>query len=446
MTTRLIDALVTTDALAEVFGDRSIVQTMLDVEAALARAQAELGVIPATAADAIAKAASADHIDVASLAGGARRSGTAVIALVDALVARVRAIDARAAGFVHWGATSQDIADTALVLLVGRAAAVLARDQAALSAALADLSDRHAADVMLGRTLLQPAAPITFGLKVAGWLAALTRGWARLHAAVADASVVQFGGAAGTLASLGDRGLAVSDALAREIGLAAAEPWHAHGDRLASVVAACGIYSGALGKMASDIALLMQAEVAEVAEPGGGSSAMPHKRNPSGCARALAAASRLPGLVSTSVAGLIREHERAVGAWQIEWPTVADALQATGAALESMRDVAAGLSVDPARMRANLAAVNGSIFAERLMLAAAPALGRDQARSLAAEVASRARTTGEPLAKIVGRTPELAAALSAQDLESLDRPQGYLGQAEFWRSRMVAAARAARSR
>ncbi len=446
MTARLIDALVTTDALAEVFGDRSIVQTMLDVEVALARAQAHLGIIPATAAEVIAKAAKADDIDVAALIDGARRSGTSVIALVEALTARVEALDGKAAGFVHWGATSQDVADTTLVLLVRRAATVLGRDHDSLSEALADVSDRHASDVMIGRTLLQPAAPITFGLKVAGWLAALTRSYARLHAAVADASIIQFGGATGTLGSLGDRGLEASEAFAQQLGLGTDAPWHGHGDRLASVVAACGIYAGELGKMASDVALLMQAEVAEAAEPGGGSSAMPHKRNPSSCARALAAASRLPGLVSTAVGGLIREHERAVGAWQVEWPTVADSLQATGAALESMRHLAAGLSVDPVRMRANLAAAGGSIFAERVMLAAAPALGRDRARALAAEVASRARASGEPIGKIIGRTPELTAVLSAHDLESIDRPEAFLGQAEAWRSRMVAAARAAIAR
>ena len=288
--------LATTDALDAVFSDTSIVQAMLDVEAALARAEAKAGVIPKDAAEAIGRAATARDFDAATLVREARASGTIAVPLVAVLTERVRAFNVDAARFVHWGATSQDIVDTALVLLINRASASLAADHARLSSALRTVSDRHAGDVMLGRTLLQPAPPTTFGLKAAGWLAGASRGWSRFKHARHEACVLQFGGASGTLAALGDRGLVVADALARELGLPAPDaPWHAYRDRLAALVAACGIYTGVLGKMARDVSLLMQSEVGEAAEPGGGSSTMPHKQNPVGCAIALAAATRMPG-------------------------------------------------------------------------------------------------------------------------------------------------------
>ena len=340
MSSRLIDSLATTDALAGIFSDRSLVQAMLDFEAALAGAEAKAGVIPASAAASIAAAASADGIDGAAIARDARASGTVSIPLVKALTARVHAADAESARYVHFGATSQDVSDSAMALAIGRARATLAADHDRLERGLRQLSDSHAGTVMLGRTLLQPAPPITFGLKVAHWVAALTRGWARINAAVDTAAILQFGGASGTLAALGDRGPAVSRALADDLGLRAPEaPWHAHRDRLAALVAACGIYTGTLGKIARDVSLLMQDETSEVAEPGGGSSTMPNKRNPAGCAIALAAATRLPGLVAAFLTGMVQEHERAVGGWHAEWPTIAAAIQTTGSALAAMVDV-----------------------------------------------------------------------------------------------------------
>ena len=366
----------------------------------------------------------ARDFDAADLARDARRSGTIAIPLAAALTARVRALVPEAARFVHWGATSQDIVDTALVLLVGRASIVMATDHARLAGALRALSDRHAADVMLGRTLLQPAPPITFGLKAAGWFAGVQRSWSRLERARREASVLQLGGASGTLAALDDKGLAVASALARELGLSCPEaPWHTYRDRLAAFVAACAIYAGVLGKMARDVSLLMQFEVAEAAEPGGLSSTMPHKRNPAGCAVALAAAARLPGLTATVLAGLVQEHERSVGAWHAEWPTTSDAVQATGAALAAMGEVAEGLSVDPARMRANLEATNGTIFAERVMMRAGGALGRDTAHALLTDVLARARATGERFADVLRATPEITRVLSEEDLRSFDNPQ-----------------------
>jgi 3-carboxy-cis,cis-muconate cycloisomerase len=439
MAPQITNMLATTDALDAVFSDASIIQAMLDVEAALARAEARAGVIPKGAAEAIGRAASARDFDAATLAREARASGTIAVPLVAILTERVRAFDTDAARFVHWGATSQDIVDTALVLLINRASSSLATDHARLSGALRTISDRHAGDVMLGRTLLQPAPPTTFGLKAAGWLAGASRSWSRFKRARLEACVLQFGGASGTLAALGDRGLVVADALARELGLPAPDaPWHAYRDRLAAMVAACGIYTGVLGKMARDVSLLMQAEVGEAAEPGGGSSTMPHKQNPVGCAIALAAATRMPGIVSAALSGLVQEHERAVGSWHAEMPIVAGAIQTTGAALAAMSDVASHLTVDPERMRANIDRTNGAIFAERAMIRAGIALGRDEAHGLIRGAIQRTRTSGEPLGRALRATPEIARVLSEDDLRMIDEADSYLGMAETFRRRLLA--------
>jgi 3-carboxy-cis,cis-muconate cycloisomerase len=331
----------------------------------------------------------------------------------------------------------------------------LKRDHQALSAQLRQLSDRHADTVMLGRTLLQPAPPITFGLKAAGWYASLCRSWARVEQAWHDAARIQLGGASGTLAALGDRGMDVVDALGDPLpeltsGIPfggprlmlppAAAPWHTARDRYAALVTGCAIYGGVLGKIARDVSLMMQVEVGEAREAGGGSSAMPHKQNPSGCARALAAASRLPGLAATMLAGMVQEHERAVGAWQAEWPTMVDTLQATGAALEAMRDVAAGLTVDPDRMRTNLDATRGAVLSERLFLLAVPALGRSRAHALVSDALAASRESGDTLAAAARAIPELASAIAAADLHALDNPRSYLGAAEALRRRLLASA------
>ena len=438
MPSRLIDSLATTDALAEVFSDQSLLQAMLDFEAALARAEAKAGVIPSRAADAIASAALAEGLDAAAIAREARSSGTVSIPLVRALTARVQAADAASARFVHFGATSQDVADSAMVLTLQRTHPILAADHARLERTLRELSDRHARTVMLGRTLLQPAPPITFGLKVAGWVAALRRGWRRVDAAASDAAVLQFGGASGTLAALGDRGLDVSCALAGELGLRNPEaPWHAHRDRLASLVCACGLYTATLGKIARDISLLMQEEVGEVAERGGGSSTMPHKRNPAGCAAVLAASMRLPGLVAAFLTGMVQEHERAVGGWHAEWPTIAAAVQATGSALEAMADLAGELTVYPDRMRANIERTNGAIFAERVMMSMAERIGRESAQLIVSDALARSREAGTTFRNALMAMPDVVDALPAETLRRIDVPEHYLGAAETLRVQLL---------
>lgn len=435
---RLIDSLSTTAELAAIFSDASVLDAMLAVEATLARVQAAAGVIPSQAADAIAACARADLFDAAVIAAEARASATLIVPLVRELRNRVRARDPEAAGFVHWGATSQDISDTALVLLLVRVREVLARDHARLQQALRALSDAHASTVMLGRTLLQPAMPITFGLKVAGWHGATARNWIRLSASWDEAATLQFGGAVGTMAALGDRGPEIAKAVAAALGLRYPDaPWHSHRDRLAAVVTGCGIYTAALGKIARDISLLMQYEVHEVSEPGGGSSSMPQKKNPSGSAVVLAAATRLPGLVAAFLSGMVQEHERAVGGVQAEWPTVADVVQSTGAALASLVGTIEGLRIDAHAMRAHIESTQSTVFAERAMMLLGPQLGRDTAARLVKDALEAAQKSGTRFGEALREMPEVSRALSPDLLEHIDRPEDYLGAAETFRRRLL---------
>jgi 3-carboxy-cis,cis-muconate cycloisomerase len=443
---RLIESLSTTSALAELFSDRSILQAMLDFETALARVQGALQVIPQSAADAIARSAKAEDFDAVALAEAALRAGTPAIPLVQQLTERVRLLDPAAAGYVHWGATSQDVCDTALVLLLCRAKSILGSDLTRLEQALVRLSEQHSRTVMLGRTLMQPAPPITFGLKAAGWLGVVHRSRLRLEGAFEQTQVLQFGGASGTLAALGDQGLAVAEALTRELNLALPDaPWHAHRDRFGVLICACGVLAGALAKMARDIVLLAQEEVKEVAEGKsegrGGSSAMPHKRNPIGCITALAAAGRVPALVSSFLSGMVQEHERAAGAWQAEWSIVTGVIGATGLAAASMAEVAEGLTVDAARMRTNIEATRGAVFAERAAILLARKLGRDAAHKLLEQATRQATEQGRRLSEVLREMGEVTDAVNSAALDDLEQPEQYLGSAEEFRRRLLAAAR-----
>jgi 3-carboxy-cis,cis-muconate cycloisomerase len=442
MPARLIESLATTGPLADLFSDHSLIQAMLDFEAALARAEARCGILPQAAADTIAATAKASAFDAAALAQGSLRAGTYGLPLAKALTERVRVTSPEAARFVHWGATSQDVADTALVLLLKRAWPLLDADFTRLQQALHRLADQHSKTMMLGRTLLQAAPPVTFGLKAAGWLGAMMRDWRRLNIAWDEALVVQFGGASGTLAALGERGPAVGQALAQELGLAYPEaPWHTQRDRLAALVCACGILTASLGKMARDISLLMQGEVAEAAEPGGdgrgGSSTMPQKRNPIACAITLAAANRVPGLVSAFLSGMVQEHERGVGGWQAEWPTVAGLIQATGLAVVSMAEVSEGLTVDEVRMRANIQSTQGAVFAEKAMMLLSERLGRDVAHKLLEEATRKSAAQGRRLAAVLAEMPEIKSHIEPAVLQQLESPEQYLGAAEEFRAGLL---------
>ena len=443
MSARLIEGLATTPALAAVFSDESVLRAMLDFEAALARAEAKLGIIPAGAARAITASAKPANFDISALADETFRSGTPAIPLVKALTDQVRKTDADAARFVHWGATSQDVADSAMSLLLKAAEPILNRGLLRLEKALRDLTERHRNSVMVGRTLLQAAPPVTFGLKAAGWLGSVHRGRHRLENTFRTATVLQFGGASGTLASLGNHGIAVVEALGTELGLkTSAAPWHTQRDELATLICACGVLTGSLGKMARDVALLMQNEVGEANEPAGegrgGSSTMPNKRNPVACSLTLAAAHRVPGLVASFLSAMVQEHERAVGGWQAEWPLVAGVVQSTGVAIASMAEAAEGLSVDTKKMRANIESTNGLIFAERAMMLLGSKVGRDVAHKILELAANKSVNEGKTLAAVLADIPEVTAHLSSADLNQLEAPEQYLGSAEAFRDALVA--------
>src|SRR5262249_24661993 len=397
MSVPIIESLTTTEPLSELFTDASVLRAMLEFEVALARAESKLGVIPVGAADAIAAAADPAAFEVEALSRDALRAGTPSIPLVKRLTALVRSRDEAAAGFVHLGATSQDVSDTALILLLQCAQRLIEADLTRVEQALITFSEKHSNTVMLGRTLLQPALPITLGLKAAGWFGAIRRNHERLSQTFAEALTLQFGGAAGTLAALEDLGVGVAERLPVELGIACPDaPWHTHRDRLAALVCACGVTAGSLGKIARDISLLMQAEVAEAAEPEshgrGGSSTMPHKRNPIGCAVTIAAANRVPGLVSTYLSSMVQEQERSLGGVQAEWSTIAAVSQATGLAAASIAEIVEGLTVDTDRMQQNIDSTQGTIYAERAMILLAPAIGRDRAHLLLEEAARLAVT------------------------------------------------------
>ena len=432
----LIDCLATTDALAEVFSDDSVLGAMLEFEAALARASAQAGVIPAAAAAVITEAAERGGFNASDIMREARSGATPAIPFVKALRARVRERDPAAAAYVHAGATSQDITDTALVLLLRRAHHIISADHERLERALRALSERHAGTVMLGRTLLQPATPTTFGLKVAAWAAPIVRSWRRLDRAWTRAMVIQLGGAAGTLAALGDSSPQIAESAARDLDLRPAPPWHTDRDRPGALIADCGLYVAALGKPARDVALLMQAEVQEAAEPGGGSSTMPQKRNPSGCALVLAAAARTPGLVASYLTAMTQEHERGVGGIQTEWPIVSATVQSTGTAVAALASVIEGLAVDPARMRANLEATGGTIFAERAVMLLAPSLGRDRAEQLVAEAIAASRSSDVPFAAAL-KNAGAEKAVPSGVLDGIDEPARYLGSAERFRMQLL---------
>lgn len=442
MSVPLIDSLASTEPLANLFSDISILQAMLDFEVALARVESRLGIIPAAAADAIVAAAKPEAFDLADLSRGALRAGTPSIPLVKALTEAVRSKSEAAAGFVHWGATSQDVSDTALMLLLKRAQPLIAADLARTEKAFHAFSEQHRDTAMLGRTLLQAGPPITLGLKAAGWFATVRRGHQRLVRAFDEALLLQFGGAVGTLAALGDQGLNVAQELATELDLSCPEaPWHTHRDRLADLMCACGVIAGSLGKIARDISLLMQNEVGEAAEPDGdgrgGSSTMPHKRNPIGCAVTLAAASRVPGLVSSCLSSLTQEHERSVGGNQSEWPTVSAIVQATGVAAASIAEIAEGLTVDAERMRQNIDATRGTIYGEKAMMLLATAIGRDKAHHLLDQAARDSLAKKRPLADVLAEMPEVTKHLDRKALQQLTTAADYLGSAEIFRKRLL---------
>ena len=436
----VLGALYGTDAMRAAMGERAFLAAMLAVEAALARAQARLGIVPAAAAEAITAAADVDRLDLPALAAATRNTGYPVVGLVRQLSALA---GPEAGRWTHWGATTQDIMDTAVVLQVRDGLGLVGAELEAVIVGLARLARDHRDTVMAGRTHLQHALPVTFGYKAAVWLSPLLTMRERLAQLRPRVERLQFGGAAGTLASLGGQGLAVQAALAEELGLAVPDiPWHVARDGLAEAVSFLGLVTGALSKLATDVILLMQTEVAEVAEPHqagrGGSSTMPQKRNPISCEYIIAQARGVHALVPQMLAAMAQDQERGTGPWQAEPLAVGQAFLLAHGALASARVIAEGLVVDPARMRRNLDSTGGLIMAEAVMMGLAPVMGRGEAHHVVNHACDLALAEGLPLAEALLRDQQLAGKLTREEVERLTDPAGYLGAAGAFVDRVLA--------
>jgi 3-carboxy-cis,cis-muconate cycloisomerase len=431
---RLLEPLFTSDATRELFSDHHRLQHMLDFEAALARALTVIGIAPTTVIAPIASQCRAELFDMDSLARATALSGNLAIPMVKALTELVAKSDAQAASFVHWGATSQDAIDTGLVLQLREAFKLLDGDLANLSASLARLASAHKSTLLAGRTWLQQGPPVLFGLKVAAWLAAIERHRERLNHSRKQVLVLQFGGAVGTLAAVGDRALKLAAALARELRLQSPElPWHSHRDRLAEVAASLGLLVGSLGKIARDISLMSQTEIDEVVESGGpgrgGSSTMPHKRNPVSSAVILAAALRVPALVSTMLTSMVQEHERGLGGWHAEWETLPEIFRLTAGALAHMKETVAGLEVHSDKMSQNLTRTRGLVLAEAVAFALRERLGKEKSHRIVEEAARRVAQDGSDFAEVLLSYPDVRSHLSRAELSRLLDPANYLGSA-----------------
>ena len=424
------------------FSDAAQLRAWLAVEVALAEAEAEAGIIPAAAAADIRAAAGADRFDHAALREEAARAGNLAIPLVRRLTALVAERNADSARYVHVGATSQDILDTAVVLQLRDAAAIVTAALTRGVVAAAAIARRHARTPMAGRTWLQQASPVSLGLKAAGWLDMTARCRERLDRAISAAMVLQLGGASGTLAALGDAGPAVADAVARRLSLSVPEmPWHTHRDRLAEVACALGIASGALGKIGRDLTLLGQSEIGEVFESPsadrGGSSSMPHKQNPVRAVRAVAAATRAPGLVATMLSAMPQEHERAAGGWQAVWYTLPELVGVTRDAAESIAAALEDLTIDEARIRQNLDANGGVALAEALSTALAHDLGSTAAMAAVERVSRTAARENRTLLDVAAEDREITQFLSRDAMARVLNPEFFLGAAPIFVERVL---------
>jgi 3-carboxy-cis,cis-muconate cycloisomerase len=428
------------DAMRAVFSEQGLVQKMLEVEAALARVEARLGIIPPGAGHAIAAAARLERISLAEIGASTRSVGYPVVGLVKALG---RAAGGEAPRHVHWGATTQDIMDSALVLQMRDGLALVEARLAGIIAALAELARRHRRTVMAGRTHLQHALPITFGYKCAVWLAPLIDHRTRLAKVRRRALAVQFGGAVGTLASLGGKGRAVTEGLAAELGLAAPDaPWHVNRERVVEVASLLGMLCGNLAKIATDVMLLMQSEVGEAFEPHqpgrGGSSTMPQKRNPIASEYILAAARGVHALVPMMFSAMAQDHERATGPWQSEWLAMPQIFVLSAGALEHALALASGLTVDAARMRRGLELQGGLIMAEAVMMALAEKIGRDAAHHAVQRACDRAIELQRKLVDVLAEDGAVAPHLDRAALEPLMDPASYLGESDGVIDRVLA--------
>src|ERR1700677_789618 len=438
----LLAPMLSSAAMRAVCDDAADLQRMLDFEAALARAEAVTGVIPANAAGPITKACRSKSFDLGALAEAATRSGNLAIPLVKALTATVAKADADAARYVHWGATSQDVIDTAAMLTLRAAIDALLADLDRAIAGFTKLARQHRATAMVARTWLQHALPMPFGLKLAEYAAALHRSRGRLQRTRKETLALQFGGAAGTLAALGDNGWRVAEKLAQELELPLPDaPWHTHRDRIAEAASVFAMLTGSCGKIARDIELMMQTDVAEAFEPSGegrgGSSTMPHKRNPVAAATALAAATMAPNLAATIFAAQVQEHERSAGPWHAEWPTLPMLQLVTSGALAATVDIAEGLEVDAARMRINLDATHGLIMAESVTMKLAETIGKSEDHHLMEAASKRAVAEKKDLREVLTQDPKVTAHLDAGKITELFEPMAYQGVSQTLIDRLL---------
>src|ERR1700723_544993 len=439
----LLAPMLSSPAMRAVCDDAAYLQHMLDFEAALARAEAMVGVIPGSAVAPIATACKAGSFDLDALAKAATRSGNLAIPLVKALTATVAKADADAARYVHWGATSQDVIDTAAMLTLRAAIDALLADLDRAIAGFAKLARQHRATAMVARTWLQHALPMPFGLKLAEYAAALHRSRGRLQRTRKETLALQFGGAAGTLAALGDNGWRVAEKLAQELELPLPDaPWHTHRDRMAEAASVLAILAGTCGKIARDVSLMMQTDVAEAFEPSGegrgGSSTMPHKRNPVAAASAIAAATIAPNLAATIFAAQVGDHERSAGPWHAEWPTLPSLLLVTSGGLAAIVDIAEGLEVDAARMRSNLDATGGLIMAEAVAFALVEKVGKQEAHHLVETASKKAVAQKTGLRAALERDPKITAHLDAKRITQLLEPMAYQGVSQTLIDRLLA--------
>ena len=431
MSVSIFDSFLTTPEMIAVFDDAAIVQSMLRFEQALSKAQADEGLLPASAARAIGAVCSAHLYDIGAIISAGRRAGSLAIPLVKELTKTVALYDADAANHVHWGSTSQDVIDTAMVLATRDALQLLDDGLHDLSGYLMVLAERHLATPVLARTLMQPAQVTSFGFKITGWLAPMARARARLRECAGRALQLQLGGAVGTLAVMGEHGPAVATRMATDLHLKVADAaWHTQRDEWVRLGLEVAVLNGSLGKIAIDLSLMAQGEIAELAEPSGndrgGSSAMPQKRNPVSSMIALAAATRTPHHAAALLSSMGQQHERGLGNWQAElaeWPGLF--LSAHGA-LNALNDAFKALTVDSARMLRNIDALQGLVFAEAAAIYLAATIGRPQAHALLEQLTQQVVAGGQPLADVlqgaVLADPQLRKAVDIDHLNSLFDP------------------------
>jgi 3-carboxy-cis,cis-muconate cycloisomerase len=440
--TALFGELYGTAEMREVFSARSRLRAMLEVEVALARAEADAGVIPSAAAEAIAGAAEVDRLDVDAIIASTQNVGYPVVALTKQLA---KLAGNEAGGYVHWGATTQDILDTATVLQLSQAFNLLERDLGATIEALGRHAQHHRDDVMCGRTHLQQALPITFGYKCALWLAPLIEHRLRLRRAHQEVRQIQFGGAVGTLASLGARGRDVALALGARLGLRVPDaPWHVDRSAFAGAACAVALVCGTFAKMATDVVLLMQTEIAEASEPyapgRGSSSTMPQKRNPIASEYIIAGARGAQALVPVMLQAMAGDHERSTGPWQSEEVALAPIFVLASAAFAQSLAVARGLTVDTGRMLRNLDLTGGLIVSESVAMALAQRIGHGRAHAVVEQASARAAESHISLRDALLSDAEVASQYDGAALDSLLDPSRYLGESGAVVDRVVAQA------